>query len=287
MRPPKLHGARRVPAGATTANPAARAYAGRAPVVRIGDGAAPVLALHGLGGSHRQIVELLGEEGVTSCTVFAPDQRFHGATPALDGDDHLTFDQLADDAAALVDTRVGAPVTVLGVSLGAGVAINLALRHARLVQRLLLVRPAWLDQPDPTNLAPRSEIAALLRLHGPAAAQARFEQSQIFTRVAAESSAAARALAAQCALPLARERVARLERLPASVPYREPERLAAVDCPTGIVAAPRDPLHPVSLATTLSRQLGAPLALAPTRYESPGEHAGFVARCLADTVRGP
>ncbi len=40
-----------------------------------------------------------------------------------------------------------------GISLGAAVAVNVALRHPGRVLGLVLVRPAWIDRPLPENVA--------------------------------------------------------------------------------------------------------------------------------------
>ena len=55
--------------------------------------------------------------------------RAHGATGYIGPDDAFSFDGLADDVVALLD-RLGLtrPVVAVGVSMGAGVTLNLAIR---------------------------------------------------------------------------------------------------------------------------------------------------------------
>ena len=95
--------------------------------------------------------------------------RAHGGTGRIGPAAAFTFDGLADDVAALLDAlNLTQPVLAVGVSMGAGIALNLALRYPARVAALALVRPAWLDQPMPVHLGAYPQIAALLRTAGPA-----------------------------------------------------------------------------------------------------------------------
>lgn len=64
------------------------------------------------------------------------DQRGLGRTSKPDGE--YTMDDYADDAAALVHSMGWASAHVLGISFGGMVALNLALRHPDVVDRLAL-----------------------------------------------------------------------------------------------------------------------------------------------------
>jgi pimeloyl-ACP methyl ester carboxylesterase len=88
-----------------------------------------------------------------------PERRGHGHTPDVEGP--LTFEQMAQDTIAFIDTVVGRPTRLLGVSDGAIVALLTAVRRPDLVARLVVIAgPAhhqgWLPEAiDPANQAPQ------------------------------------------------------------------------------------------------------------------------------------
>lgn len=80
--------------------------------------------------------------------VYTPEQRGHGRTPDAAGP--LSYERMATDTIEFLDTVVGRPVRLLGVSDGAVVALTVALRRPDLVRRLVLAagifhRDGWHD----------------------------------------------------------------------------------------------------------------------------------------------
>ena len=96
----------------------------------------PLLLLHGGGSTIKTtfgaVLPALAEQRL----VIAPEQQGHGHT--ADVDRPLSFSQMADDTAELLRQLDVGKVDVLGFSNGAGVAIELTLRHPELVDRLVL-----------------------------------------------------------------------------------------------------------------------------------------------------
>jgi pimeloyl-ACP methyl ester carboxylesterase len=90
--------------------------------------------------------------------VYTPERRAHGRTPDVAGP--ITFDAMAQDMIAFMETVVGRRAHVVGCSDGAIVALLVALRRPELVDRLVLVAGVfhfngWLpDVIDPTNEPP-------------------------------------------------------------------------------------------------------------------------------------
>lgn len=107
-----------------------------------GDGY-PVVFLHGLGGSIGQMVSAFDlPEGFSR---IALNQQGHGGS---DFDpESFSFDSMADDVAALLSHLGAAKAGFAGISMGAAVALNIAVRYPQFVEKLLLVRNAWTDQP--------------------------------------------------------------------------------------------------------------------------------------------
>ncbi len=68
--------------------------------------------------------------------VYAPEQRGHGRTPDVAGP--ISYELMAMDTIAFIETVIGRPVHLLGCSDGAVVALVVALRRPDLVRRLVL-----------------------------------------------------------------------------------------------------------------------------------------------------
>jgi pimeloyl-ACP methyl ester carboxylesterase len=101
----------------------------------IGKGA-PVLLVPGLGadvGAFRTVIEGLAAR----CRVLAFDPR--GAGQSDKPETPYSIGMLANDAAALMRAVGQPPSTVVGVSMGGRVALEMALRHDKQVRRLVLV----------------------------------------------------------------------------------------------------------------------------------------------------
>ena len=242
----------------------------------------PVLLLHGLGGDCAQPWALL--DGDPGLSRIAPDLRAHGATGHIGPDDAFSFDGLADDAVAVLD-RLGVtrPVIAAGVSMGAGVALNLARRYPDRVTALALVRPAWLDQPLPPNLKASPLIAGLLRQHGPDEGRTRFERSGYYRDVEVQSASGAASLRGQFTAPYAVERAVRLDRMPRSAPVAGADAFDQVRQPALVVGAPRDPVHPLALAEATAAALpAATLRVVTARDQDP---PGQLAQIAGETAR--
>jgi len=67
--------------------------------------------------------------------VIVFDQQGHGRTPATSRE--MSYEQFADDAAALLSALEVKRADVMGYSQGGGVALQLAIRHPSLVSKLV------------------------------------------------------------------------------------------------------------------------------------------------------
>jgi pimeloyl-ACP methyl ester carboxylesterase len=100
----------------------------------------PLLMLHGAFMS----VEAMGDfvpELAASRQVIIPELQGHAHT--ADVDRPLTYEQLADDAAALLRHLGIAQADVFGYSLGGGAATQLVLRHPELVRKLVVASATY------------------------------------------------------------------------------------------------------------------------------------------------
>jgi pimeloyl-ACP methyl ester carboxylesterase len=100
----------------------------------------PTLLLHGA----FMTIDLMGPllPGLAETRqVIAVEQQGHGHT--ADADRPLTYEQMADDTAAVIDHLGLGQTDVVGFSMGGGVALQLALRHPALGRRLVLASTSY------------------------------------------------------------------------------------------------------------------------------------------------
>lgn len=74
-------------------------------------------------------------------TVIVFDQQGHGRTPDTSRD--MSYEQFADDAAALLRALKIQRADVMGYSQGGGVALQLALRHPTLIDKLVCMSASY------------------------------------------------------------------------------------------------------------------------------------------------
>jgi pimeloyl-ACP methyl ester carboxylesterase len=220
----------------------------------------PLVLLHGLGGGRASALELASE--TPAWRRVALDFRAHGETDPIGPSHDLEFETYADDVRALLDAVGFEAARIVGVSMGAAVALRFALSHSSRVERLALIRPAWLHRPMTENLRPYVEIASLLRAFPPEEAGARFETSPQYLAIRSISAHAAGSLLSQFQRCDAQERAVVLDRLPRATPYAAPRELASISVPVRIIGCDRDPLHPIEFAHTWAELIpGATLEL--------------------------
>jgi pimeloyl-ACP methyl ester carboxylesterase len=119
-----------------------------------GSGAQPLLLLHGGLGS----IEMVGAamtKLATTRQVIAVDLHGHGRT-AL-GDRAISYRDMGDDMAIIVDKLGFRHVDAMGYSLGGGVAFRFAAQHPSMVRRLVLVSAAVASDAFYADLRPHQE----------------------------------------------------------------------------------------------------------------------------------
>jgi pimeloyl-ACP methyl ester carboxylesterase len=253
----------------------------------------PFVFQHGLGGDVRQPAGLFRPpEGIR---LLCLDARAHGRTQPLGDPSALTFDALGDDLVAWLD-HLGLRRAILGgISMGAGVALNVAVRYPGRVAGLVLSRPAWLDGPlPPENVARYAALARLLRAAGAASdpehalrgAVAQFEASEDYRGLLASSPDTAHSLRGQLTNDRAVDAVARLERLPADRPLADLGAAAAVRVPALVLAHRQDPIHRFAFGERLARALpGARFVELTPKSIARERHAAEVQDCLEAFLR--
>ncbi len=131
----------------------------------------PIVFQHGLGATARQVADIFPP--LTAVRRITLECRGHGLSPAGPAD-RLSIPTFADDVVALC-AALGIHRAVFGgISMGAAIAQRIAVAKPDLVEGLILVRPAWIDQDAPSNLLPFAEVGELLARHPPGPARELF-----------------------------------------------------------------------------------------------------------------
>ena len=96
----------------------------------------PLVLLHGalsaIGASFSKVLPQLS----STRQVIAVEQQAHGHTADIDRP--LTYEQMADDTAALLQQLRIEKADLFGWSMGAGIALQIAIRHPEVVRKLVL-----------------------------------------------------------------------------------------------------------------------------------------------------
>jgi len=115
-----------------------------------GDGR-PLLLLHGA----YMTADMMGTLATGLATirqVIVPEMQAHGRT--ADADRPITYEQMADDTAALMRHLELDQADVFGYSMGGATALQLAIRHPALVRRLVVASAGYrYDSMPPEALA--------------------------------------------------------------------------------------------------------------------------------------
>ncbi|EYD77225.1 hydrolase, alpha/beta fold protein family [Rubellimicrobium mesophilum DSM 19309] len=247
-------------------------------VHQVGEGRT-MLFQHGLCGDAGQTAEVfpdgIGWRGLTL------ECRGHGGSEA-GSLRRLGFGTFASDLAAFAET-LGGPVVVGGISMGAALALRLAVERPDLVSGLVLGRPAWVCEARPENMAPYALVGELLARCDPALAREAFEASDTARRLAKEAPdnlASLRGFFSREPVAVTR---ALLLRLAADDPGVSEEAIRALRVPTLVVGHGRDLAHPLIHAETLAGMIpGARLVRITPKAESRERYVADVRTALAE-----
>ena len=209
----------------------------------------PMLWQHGLCGDAQQTAEVFpGGIGWRGLTV---ECRGHGGSDAGPLGD-LGFGSFAGDLAAFIEERVGGPVVLGGISMGAALALRLAVERPDLVSGLVLARPAWVCEAAPANMAPYALVGELLARHEPGEARKVFEGTGTARQLAEEAPdnlASLQGFFERDPIEITR---ALLAQVAGDDPGVRPEDLRRLRFPTLVIGHGRDLAHPLAHAEALA-----------------------------------
>jgi pimeloyl-ACP methyl ester carboxylesterase len=225
----------------------------------------PVLWQHGLGATQAQAAEVFPKS--PQLRRITMECRGHAGSE-LGAPAGLSIPQFANDAAALLDHLGVSRAVVGGISLGAAIALRLAVHHPERVSAQVIARPAWISEAAPEHLRIYSDVAELLARYGPDLGLERLQASERYRMVMRESPDNAASMRSF----FTREpesTVALLSRIPAQAPGVTREEISRLALPTLVIANEGDYVHSIATATTVAGLIpGARLTVIPSKNSS-------------------
>jgi pimeloyl-ACP methyl ester carboxylesterase len=243
----------------------------------------PFVFQHGLGADISQPMSFFGED--RPFRLISMDCRGHGRTVPLGNRYFLRFNSFSDDIVNLLNHLNLPKVVIGGISLGAGVALNFAVRYPDRTRALILSRASWLTEPLPPNLTVFPKIAGLIREHGAQRGKELFASTAEYQTALQSSPANAASWMVQFLRERADETFEMLESLPNDVPAPDTASWKKIDFPTLVLACRNDLQHPFEYGQVLAREIpGAQFAEITGKAESEQKHVEDVRREISEFI---
>ncbi|HEX7108003.1 MAG TPA: alpha/beta hydrolase [Aestuariivirga sp.] len=244
----------------------------------------PVIFQHGLGGDEAQVAEVFPDsQGIRRLTLECRGQ----GKSSLGNASEISIANFANDIVAFTDFRGADRFVIGGISMGAAIALRIAIRHPGRVKALILARPAWLWGAAPENMKPFSEVASYLRKR----TVDDFEASTTAQKLAREAPDNLLSLKKFFSVKDRSATAALLETIAADGPGVSEVEVRAIAVPTLVIGHKIDAVHPLEFAQTLaSRIVGSQLVeITPKATDKPKHVAEFrkhVAQFLSSNSKG-
>ena len=208
-----------------------------------------VVFQHGLCGDAKQPAEVFPRDGAFRRVTL--ECRGHGGS---DAGDIVGFSiaQFADDVAALIEQKGIAPVVIGGISMGAVIAMRLAVTRPQLIRGLIIARPAWVFDAAPENMQPNAEVGDLLQRFALEDARTQFENGETYKRLqvdAPDNLASLRGFFSREPITVTS---ALLTRISADGPGVSPAQLQAIKVATLVIGHKMDHVHPLAMAQEIA-----------------------------------
>jgi pimeloyl-ACP methyl ester carboxylesterase len=245
-----------------------------------GGAGAPVIFQHGLLGDASQTAEAFpADPAFRRVTLDCPG---HGASPAVPDPSIARF---ADDVAALAATLP--PLAAIGgISMGAAIALRLAVTRPGLAPALILVRPAWGTGAAPPNMAPNALVGDLLARLPAAGARAAFAASDTARDLAARAPDNLASLTGVFGRQPQAGTARLLTAISADGPGITRAELARLGLPVLVCATDEDLIHPLPLARDLAAAIpGARLVELPPKGRDRAAHISALHAAILSFLR--
>jgi pimeloyl-ACP methyl ester carboxylesterase len=237
-----------------------------------------VLFMHGLAADRHQAGRCL--RSIAGFRVITVDMPGHGDSLLSEQrglPEQVGFRTYANVAGDLLRSLGSTSAHVGGISMGAGVALALALADPERVNGLLLIRPAWVSAPARPHLDLLADIGEWIEQDGANIACERLVADRRFEAIRDRVPVCAEGLLATIERSHVRAAPMVLPTMVDDRPYQSDAVLAGCATPTLVVSGDDDPLHPRWVADRLAMSLPDTTArVVPPRYLEPAAHVNAV-----------
>jgi pimeloyl-ACP methyl ester carboxylesterase len=230
-------------------------------------GEGPVAFLqHGLCGDANQSAAAFPADSGARLAVL--ECRGHGESEA-GPHELLSLAAFADDLSAAIRQSSAVPCILGGISMGAALSLRIACREPGLVSGLVLVRPAWIAEPAPENMAPNLVVGRFLSVPPVPGEREAFLACESGRRLAAEAPDNLASLLGFFQREPRAVTAALLTRISLDGPGITESELSALTVPTLVIGHDDDIVHPWHHAQRLAAIIpGARLAKIPSKARS-------------------
>jgi pimeloyl-ACP methyl ester carboxylesterase len=208
----------------------------------------PIVFQHGLCGSAAQTLEAFPQD--ERYKLLTLECRGHGTSEA-GAQEQFSIATFANDVAAMMKTYATPPSIVGGISMGAAIALHLAVHQPHLVKALVLARPAWVTDKTPENVKPNLEVGELLAKHDPKTARDIFLDSATAKHLSQHAPDNLASLTGFFTREPIATTSALLRHIVSDGPGVTPGDVRKIAVPTLIIATQQDAIHPMATAEAL------------------------------------
>jgi pimeloyl-ACP methyl ester carboxylesterase len=248
-------------------------------VVTSGDG--PVFVFqHGLCGDAAQTAEVFPDAaGFRRVTI---ECRGHGQSEPGDPA-AFSIATFSDDIVEHIEREALAPIVLGGISMGAAIALRIAVTRPDLVRALVIARPAWIAEAAPPNMQPYAEVGELLSRYPAEEARSRFESSTTAAELRRDAPDNLASLLGFFSRQPKGATSELLIRIAADGPGVTRDQVAAVDVPVLVIGHAKDEAHPLAYAEELAALMPrAVLVRITPKAESRERYVADFRRALGD-----
>ena len=209
----------------------------------------PVVFQHGLGADECQVAQIFPTtESLRRLTL---ECRAHGRSDPFPLSPY-TIEAFADDVLAFADARGVDRFVAGGISMGAAIALRLAVRASDRVSALVLARPAWLWGAAPSNMRAFSEVSAHLVALGAERGCEGFGKSATAAHLAEVAPDNLASMMKFFDRPAPEVTARLLASISTDGPGVTQEQVSRIDVPTLVIGHGSDYVHPLSYAKELA-----------------------------------
>ena len=240
-----------------------------------------VVFQHGLCGDATQPAEISpSDQGFRHAVL---ECRGHGQS-AAGCEDRLSIATFTNDVAAMIATLDTPPVAVGGISMGAAIALRLAVQRPDLVRALILARPAWITENAPANMHPIAVVGQML-VAGQSVSD--FDQSAVAHALAIQAPDNLQSLRRFFDRQPRATTAALLQRIAADGPGVTAADLAALTLPVLILGTADDAIHPIADAQRLAALIpDARFIEVPPKGKNRAAHVAAMQDAIANFLKG-